>query len=70
MEYAHRLVVWAILGPQTDPRHVVMHTCNNSKCMSPFHLKYGDQRQNILEGIRRKKRGRIVVEANENVKKK
>lgn len=45
-EKAHRLVCWAFHGPPPAPGSVVMHTCNTPSCLSPKHLKWGNQRQN------------------------
>lgn len=48
MEYAHRVVVWAMYGPPpADIVHpVVMHTCNNPACLNPNHLVWGESSEN------------------------
>lgn len=49
-ESAHRLVLWALLGPppldSTKGTWLVMHSCNNKHCLSPAHLFYGNQKEN------------------------
>jgi len=53
-EMAHRLVCWAAHGPppptseeQRDRNYgVVMHLCNNPRCLSAGHLKYGTKATN------------------------
>lgn len=47
MEYAHRIVAWAMFGPPLEGQEV-MHVCNNPKCLSPMHLKYGGHAENML----------------------
>lgn len=48
MEYAHRVVLWAMYGPPpSDIVHpVVMHTCNHPACLNPNHLVWGESREN------------------------
>jgi hypothetical protein len=42
-EKAHRMVLWAMIGPPADPvNDQVMHTCHNPKCVRLNHLQYGD----------------------------
>jgi hypothetical protein len=54
-EYGHRIVAWSMFGPP-KPGHEVMHTCNNPKCLSPLHLKYGTHAENMEEVGARKRR--------------
>ena len=48
-ELAHRIVMWAIKGPPRDSMRcpVVMHKCNNKKCLNPMHMKWGEQAENM-----------------------
>ena len=45
-EYGHRLVAWSMFGPPLEGQEV-LHTCNNCKCLSPLHLKYGSHHENM-----------------------
>ena len=44
--YSHRLMFHLMLEPLKRD-DVVLHTCNNPKCCSPFHLAVGTQEQNV-----------------------
>ncbi len=54
IERAHRLVLWALLGPldlnEQDwgggKRPLVMHQCNNSRCLHPGCLLLGNYSEN------------------------
>lgn len=57
-EYAHRVVCWAFNGP--PPSYVlngvehhmeVCHTCHNSNCLNPRHLKWGTGAQNAFDFV-------------------
>lgn len=45
---AHRVSYMLFIG-EIPPDKVVMHTCDNRECVSPFHLKLGTQVENILD---------------------
>lgn len=46
---AHR-VAWMLANKQDIPDGmVVMHTCDNSLCVRPYHLKLGTQADNIWD---------------------
>lgn len=47
-EFGHRLVAWWFFGPPPEGQEV-MHVCNNPKCLSPLHLKYGTHAENMRE---------------------
>lgn len=45
---------WEQAHAQTVPLGmVVMHTCDNPRCVNPDHLQLGTQRDNILDSIRK-----------------
>lgn len=44
-ECAHRLVVWALGGGLNDGQ-VVMHVCDDERCLNPAHLLVGTQEHN------------------------
>jgi hypothetical protein len=46
-ELAHRLVLWAMEGPPTDPAMEAMHTCDNTQCLNPHHLVWGSHKENM-----------------------
>ena len=48
-ELAHRAVTWAIKGPAPAAMQypVIMHSCNNKRCLNPMHLKWGENAENI-----------------------
>lgn len=50
---AHRLVRWALEGmPLAAVRYikhtVVMHLCNNARCLHPHHIQWGEHSDNLL----------------------
>lgn len=46
---AHRFSLRLALGELFDEQLVVMHTCDNTRCVRPDHLKQGSQRDNIAD---------------------
>lgn len=48
----HRRVYTLVTG---DSPTVVMHTCDNRKCINPKHLKGGTQRDNIKDAANKKR---------------
>ena len=48
----HRLVWVALNGPILGwPREVVMHSCDNRKCINPDHLSLSTQQDNIRDCV-------------------
>ena len=45
---AHR-VMYFMLNPDADRNLVVMHTCDNPRCVNPAHLRLGTQKDNIMD---------------------
>lgn len=50
---AHRLSLWAFCGKRIPayPEAVVMHTCDNPRCINPNHLKLGTQIDNVRDCV-------------------
>jgi len=49
-KWSHRWAYEFFMRPLW-PGEVVMHTCNNKLCCSPFHLFAGDQKANIRDSV-------------------
>jgi hypothetical protein len=45
---AHRYAYWIFNGRLPDDK-VIMHTCDNPRCVNPYHLVAGSQRENIAD---------------------
>ena len=45
---AHR-AMYFYLHPSDDKSKVVMHMCDNPRCVNPKHLKLGTQRENMMD---------------------
>ena len=45
---AHR-AMYFLLHPDADRNLVVMHKCDNPRCVNPSHLQLGTQQENILD---------------------
>ena len=41
------------MGQKVPIGKVVMHSCDNPRCVNPDHLSIGTQRDNILDSIRK-----------------
>ena len=68
-EFAHRITLWALLGPPPTPpprpatadgerkpphrRMVAMHSCSNRDCVCPFHLRWGTDEENLSAHVNR-----------------
>lgn len=54
---AHRAVF--LLANGSEPE-VVMHTCDNPSCVSPFHLRGGTQKENLQDMVRKQRHPRSL----------
>lgn len=43
---SHRISLWLAQSPQPINKNCVLHTCNNKLCCNPFHLYWGDHKDN------------------------
>lgn len=46
---AHRFMLEKILNINIPENHVVMHSCDNPKCVNPEHLSIGTQKDNVRD---------------------
>jgi hypothetical protein len=60
----HRLMYEHAYGP-IPAGWVVMHTCDNPRCVNPDHLKAGTQRENVIDMHQKGRGGRSVLAAEE-----
>lgn len=58
--YAHRASLEIKFNRRIPEHLVVMHTCDNPRCVNPHHLRVATQRDNVLD-MHRKGRGHNVV---------
>lgn len=65
---AHR-VSWKLFNNQEIPeKMVVMHSCDNPKCVNPKHLSIGTSKQNTQDMINKGRRVIVAPVGNENGK--
>lgn len=57
---AHRLAYAMTNGP-IPAGQVVMHTCDNRRCVNPAHLELGTQKQNLVDMALRGRNARGVL---------
>jgi hypothetical protein len=62
--YCHRLMYEHAYGP-IPAGWVVMHTCDNPRCVNPDHLRAGTQRDNVIDMHQKGRGGRSVLGAEE-----
>jgi HNH endonuclease len=49
-ESAHRLVLWAYVGPPPVlGKYEALHLCGNKMCVNPTHLVWGTHKQNMQQ---------------------
>lgn len=49
-------LVWILTHGPITREQLVLHTCDNMRCLNPEHLYLGDQRQNVRDTIKRNRR--------------
>lgn len=50
----HRLLWVCLHGPIPRwPDGVIIHSCDNRKCINPAHLSLGTQKENIIDGVQK-----------------
>jgi hypothetical protein len=48
---AHRIVCERTYGPPPEDKSVAMHMCGNPACMTPTHLRWATQRENLADRV-------------------
>ena len=50
---AHRLSLWVFRGTWAAPypQTAVLHKCDEPRCINPYHLKVGTQRDNVRDAM-------------------
>jgi hypothetical protein len=51
--YAHRLMWRALHGGELTAKDVVMHVCDNRRCVNPDHLRLGTHQDNSRDMVRK-----------------
>lgn len=54
---AHRLMYFLLNGA-IPPKHLICHTCDNTKCLNPDHLFAGTAKHNVRDCINKGRRFR------------
>lgn len=62
---AHR-AMYFMLNPCADPSLVVMHTCDNPRCINPDHLILGTQKENMMDMLNKGRHGGGAPLGNKN----
>lgn len=62
--YCHRVMFEHHHGPVPEG-HVVMHTCDNRRCVNPAHLRLGTQKDNVLDMYKKGRSGRSTLSEKE-----
>jgi len=69
--YAHR-VSWEFHNkrsiPSVDGYHgsVIMHTCDNRKCVNPKHLVLGTQSENVRDMVKKGRKVTVCIEGSKH----
>ena len=56
---AHR-VSYAIHRGSIEPGMMVLHSCDNPRCVNPDHLRQGDQSENMIDRAKRGNHGKLT----------
>jgi len=50
--YLHRIICYLVAGPPTARYKYAIHSCGNKRCISPHHVHWGTQAENLAKGPR------------------
>lgn len=62
--FAHRVIYMHEVGME-NPDNIVMHTCDNPKCVNPNHLIEGTQLDNVHDMVSKNRQGNSAAKLNE-----
>ena len=66
---AHRYS-YVLAHGNIPPRKIVMHTCDNPRCVNPKHLVLGTPKDNTRDMIQKGRKRTVAPKGNENGKAK
>lgn len=63
---SHRLSYSLFLNRPVENSEIVMHTCDNPRCVNPNHLRIGTQAENILDSIKKGRNSKPPIHFGED----